>query len=57
MVGMQVADDDARQVRGFEPTGEARERALAQVEAERRPVVEHDVARRGGPGSIRVRGA
>jgi hypothetical protein len=32
---VQVADDDAREVRRYQPAREAREGALAQVEADR----------------------
>ena len=44
MVGVQVADDDARKVSGLQPAGQPCEGALADVEADRGAVVQDDVA-------------
>ena len=44
VVGVEVADDYCGQLRWLEAACEPRERALAHVEADCRPIVEHDIA-------------
>ena len=54
VVGVEGADDHCGQLRWLEAACEPRERALAHVEADCRPIVEHDIARGGRAGSARI---